>query len=128
MMNGATLDGALLTVNGNRSTIEITDGITFTGQFATRSAHDLNIVDTTPAQISTSMGIGLMGLVTGDGTLRGQGTESPKTADVDNPALGEQNTVVLQRINGVWTLMDREAVCKSAAIPASLAQLGCYSN
>lgn len=203
MADGVALDHAVLTVNGSRSTIETADGFTFTGQFAVRTTHDFNIVDTTPAQNSTSMGIGLIGLVAADGTLSGQGTESPKTADaaldtcnffftgtlintsqptvaprsatapppaaapttcdpatvlavvnagvpagkqktinpqdirctdewitagVNDPVLGDQNTVVLQRINGVWTLMDREAVCKSGAIPASLVQLGCHSN
>ncbi len=44
-------------------------------------------------------------------------TETWITAGVAEPAYVEPVTVVLQRINGVWQQVDREAACISGAIP-----------
>ena len=49
-------------------------------------------------------------------------------AGVDDTVNGAQYTVVLQRVNGTWTKVDRQKACGSGAIPAGLSQLACNSN
>lgn len=57
-----------------------------------------------------------------------QCTETWIAAGINDPVNGDQVTAVLQRVDGVWKQVDRDSVCSSGAIPASLAPLACNSN
>lgn len=50
------------------------------------------------------------------------------TAGVDDTVNKAEYTVVLQRVNGAWKEVNREAACNAGEIPANLVQLACNSN
>lgn len=50
------------------------------------------------------------------------------TAGVNDPANRAQYTVLLHRVNGIWTRVDRQAACTANQVPADIRQLACNSN